>query len=549
MTCFFSVFVLSQKAFWLCFPLVSGQGFLASGWFFSRVSPIPFFGPVGSFGCGVTHPFFGPGSAFLGVVSWFFWPFSPVSIVCQDFLVSFSGGFGPCVFVHTFCYSFNFRSSFLWRVGPCGQPSGSCFGPFFPFGFVSFFISSMVFACTNTCVVHVPAAIISHEKSRVFSFLEEVVDFNKLSAVQFIPRGLIRLTFKELADKERLVSQGSIVLENVECDVTPSDRPYTMVYVHHYPAEGDDALLLEQFRRFGKIVATKHQHFSGRPSLLTGSRILTMSLSQQIPAEVFVDSYPTRVWYRGMAPFCQICKSMGHKAADCEHNGKCRECGEVGHLARACPSRRGGRAWGVVPVPASATPPADAQSFPPLGAPSVSAETDVPVISETISSMEAEDSQVSSGLPSVSDVTLGTSGVSLLAALEDLVSDIKSVDNESVNNEIVDNDLVENERVVNVIESNIKENVVNVEINESNLVNDTESNDSQASGSMECSSSPCVSSFSSPSGPPDSLDQLLAAGRKRSKRTIVPSVAVAAASIVKRSKAVPGAGVQKKKSK
>ena len=407
----------------------------------------------------------------------------------------------------------------------------------------------MVFACSNTCVVHVPAAVILHEKPRVLSFLEEVVDFNKLSAVQFIPRGLIRLTFRELADKERLVSQGSIMLENVECDVTPSDRPYTMVYVHHYPAEGDNALLLEQFRRFGKIVATKHQHFSGRPSLLTGSRILTMSLSQQIPAEVFVDSYPTPVWYRGMAPFCQICKSMGHKAADCEHNGKCRECGEAGHLARACSSRRGGRAWGVVPVPASATPPADTQSFPPLGAPAVSAEADVPVSSETISSMEAEDSQVSSGPPSVSDVTPGTSGVSLLAALENLVSDIESVDNESVDNEIVENDLVENETVVNVNESHIKENVVNVVINETNLVNDIESNDSLASGSMECSSSPCISSFSSPSGPPDSLDQLRAAGRKRSKRAIVPSVAMAAASIMKRSKAVPGAGVQKKKSK
>ena len=418
----------------------------------------------------------------------------------------------------------------------------------FPF-FLFSFVSNMVFLCSNTCVVHVPAAIISHEKSRVLSFLEEVVDFNKLSAVQFIPRGLIRLTFKELADKERLVSQGSIMLENVECDVTPSDRPYTMVYVHHYPAEGDDALLLEQFRRFGKIVATKHQHFSGRPSLLTGSRILTMSLSQQIPAEVFVDSYPTRVWYRGMAPFCQICKSMGHKAADCEHNGKCRECGEAGHLARACPSRRGGRAWGVVPVPASAAPSADAQSFPPLGAPAVPAEADVPVISETISSMEAEDSQVSSEPSSVSDVTPGTSGVSFLAALENLVSDIESVDNESVNNEIVDNELVENETVVKVIESNIKENVVNVEINETNLVKDIESNDSQASGSMECSSSPCISSVSSPSGPPDSLDQFRAAGRKRSKRAIVPSVAVAAASIMKRSKAVPGTGVQKKKSK
>ena len=163
--------------------------------------------------------------------------------------------------------------------------------------------------------------------------------------------------------------------------------------------------------------------------------------------------------------------------------------------------------------------------------------------------MEAEDSHVSSGPPSVSDATPGTSGVSLLAALEGLVSDIESVDKESVNNEIVDNELVENGTVVNVNESNVKENVVNVvEINETNLDNDIESNDSQASGCME-SSCPCISSFSSPSGPPDSLDQVLAAGRKRSKRAIVPSVAVAAASIMERSKALPGAGVQKKKSK
>ena len=391
--------------------------------------------------------------------------------------------------------------------------------------------SNMVFLCTNTCVVHVPAAILTHEKPRVLSFLEEVVDFSKLSAVQFIPRGLIRLTFKELADKERLVSQGSIVLENVECDVTPSDRPYTMVYVHHYPAEGDDAPLLEEFGRFGKIVASKHQHFAGRPNLRTGSCVLTMSLAQQIPAEVFVDAYPTRVWYRGMAPFCQICKSMGHKAADCEHNGKCRECGEPGHLARACPSRRGGRAWGVVPV--SAAPPADAQSFPPLGAPLVSAEADVPVISESSGGMEAEVSQVLSGPPSVSDGTPGASGVTLLDALESSGSVIESMVNELVNNAIVDNDLVENET----------ENLVNVEMNESNLVNDIESNDSQASESTECSSSPSILSFSSLSGPSESVDQ----GRKRSKRAIVPSVAVSAASILKRSKA--GAGVQKKKSK
>ena len=51
---FFGFFVPSQKAFWLCFLVVSGQGFLASGWFFLAC---------------VTHPIFGPGSALLGVVS------------------------------------------------------------------------------------------------------------------------------------------------------------------------------------------------------------------------------------------------------------------------------------------------------------------------------------------------------------------------------------------------------------------------------------------------------------------------------------------------
>ena len=145
----------------------------------------------------------------------------------------------------------------------------------------------------------------------------------------------------------------------------------------------------------------------------------------------------------------------------------------------------------------------------------------------------------------MSDVTPVSSGASLLDALESSVSVIESMVNESVNNEIV-NDLVKN---VTVNESIIEENVVNVETNETNLVNDIESFDSQASGSVECSSSPSISSFSSPSEPPASRGQRLTVGLKRTKRAIVPSVAVSAASIVKRSKAVPGAGVQKKRSK
>ena len=151
MTGFFGFSCLAKRLFWLCFPVVSGQEFLASGWFFSRVSPIPFLGLVGLFWVWCHPSHFWVRFGFFGCGLLAFLAFFPVSIVCQDFLVSFSCGFGPCVFVRTFCYSFNFRSSFLWRVGPCGQPSGSCFGPFFPFGFVSFLSFFLLFPIWCSC--------------------------------------------------------------------------------------------------------------------------------------------------------------------------------------------------------------------------------------------------------------------------------------------------------------------------------------------------------------------------------------------------------------
>ena len=71
-----------------------------------------------------------------------------------------------------------------------------------------------------------------------------------------------------------------------------------------------------------------------------------MVLSDPVPAEFRIDDYPVRVWYRGIPPFCQICKVNGHKAADCQFNGKCRRCGSPDHKAHAC-----ARPWGQSVVP------------------------------------------------------------------------------------------------------------------------------------------------------------------------------------------------------
>ena len=133
--------------------------------------------------------------------------------------------------------------------------------------------------------------------------------------------------------------------------MTSSDKPHSFVYVHYFPVEGDDALIRDELGKYGEVVSVKHQNFSGIPGLLTGSRVLTMVLSDPVSAEFRIDDYPVRVWYKGIPPFCQICKISGHKAADCQFNGKCRRCGSPDHKAHACT-----RPWGqsVAPVVAAA---------------------------------------------------------------------------------------------------------------------------------------------------------------------------------------------------
>ena len=221
--------------------------------------------------------------------------------------------------------------------------------------------------CVKTCVIHASVMMASYEKARVIALLRERIDFERLSAIQFCPRGLIRITFKNASDKEEFARMGSLALDGHDLSVTSSDKPPSLVYVHYFPAEGDDALICDELSKYGEIVSIKHQSFSGIPGLLTGSRILTMVLSDPVPAEFRIDDYPVRVWYRGIPPFCQICKVNGHKAADCQFNGKCRRCGSPDHKAHACT-----RPWGQSVVPMEVAVPVVVPDPPETVAPAVS---------------------------------------------------------------------------------------------------------------------------------------------------------------------------------
>ena len=296
----------------------------------------------------------------------------------------------------------------------------------------------MVVECVKTCVIHASEMVASYEKARVIELLRECLDFEELSAIQFCPRGLIRVTFKDAADKEDFVRVGSLTLDGHDLSVTSSDKPYSFVYVHYFPVEGDDALIRDELGIYGEVINIKHQSFSGIPGLLTGSRVLTMVLSDPVPAEFRIDDFPVRVWYKGIPLFCQICKISGHKAADCQFNGKCRRCGSPDHKAHACT-----RPWGqpavpmevavpvVVPDPSETVVPAVGEvSVEDAG--SVSAPTGVPVPSPsgcvlgTAPSAPVAEGVQASSVPVVPVVPVTASGPSVVSAVSPKVASASS---------------------------------------------------------------------------------------------------------------------------
>ena len=275
--------------------------------------------------------------------------------------------------------------------------------------------------CVKTCVIHASEMMANYEKARVIALLRESIDFERLSAIQFCPRGLIRITFKNASDKEDFARMGSLALDGHDLSVTSSDKPPSLVYVHYFPAEGNDALICDELSKYGEIVNIKHQSFSGIPGLLTGSRILTMVLSDPVPAEFRIDDYPVRVWYRGIPPFCQICKVNGHKAADCQFNGKCRRCGSPDHKAHACT-----RPWGHSVVPMEVAVPVVAPDPP---------ETVVPAVSDSSVLDEDADEPVED----VEDEAPVAENVAVVGEIADVVEEVEVADKEE--GEVVDEDV------------------------------------------------------------------------------------------------------------
>ena len=196
--------------------------------------------------------------------------------------------------------------------------------------------------CPCTLVVQFPAEVYrSTGESAVLPELLKSVDVPKVRCVQFIRNGLVRVTFTDAASCDAALSSG-VAFRGDRLPVSPVSARSRLVYLRDLPAEVPVPFVKAALSSYGTVHDVTAMEHSGYPGLLNGTRLVKVTLENDIPSTVHIRGFDCRVWYQGQPQACAVCRSYRHRVRECPLNGLCRRCHQAGHVARECrePCRR-----------------------------------------------------------------------------------------------------------------------------------------------------------------------------------------------------------------
>ena len=231
-----------------------------------------------------------------------------------------------------------------------------------------------VLQCPRTLAVQFPSEIYrSTGASQVLPELVKSLDMPNVRAVQFMRNGVVRVTYEEPAQCDAALASG-ISFRGATLRVAPVDSRTRLVYVRDLPVEVPDDGLIVYLRAFGVVHSCVMQTYPRLPQVATGTRVVKVTLTKDLPSSARISGFDVRFWYQGQPQACPVCRSYGHRVKDCPFNGLCRRCSQPGHMARECSFRRSS-----VSTPAASSVPDVSVSDPVAGVdPAMSEDEDDP---------------------------------------------------------------------------------------------------------------------------------------------------------------------------
>ena len=197
-----------------------------------------------------------------------------------------------------------------------------------------------VVQCSRTLAVHfAPAVYRSVGSAHVLPELVKSLDIANVQCIQFVPNGIVRVTFKKATQCDAALA-GGVSFRGARLRVTPVDARNRLVYLRDLPVEVPDEPVWAFFRKFGVLHSLSRQFHPGWPDVKNGTRVAKVTLTKELPSSVRIAGFDARLWYQGQPQSCPVCRQFGHRVRDVPLNGLCRRCQQPGHMARECSSRR-----------------------------------------------------------------------------------------------------------------------------------------------------------------------------------------------------------------
>ena len=194
--------------------------------------------------------------------------------------------------------------------------------------------------CSRTLAVHFPPTVYrSTGSAQVLPDLVKSLDIANVQCIQFVPNGIVRVTYKESAQCDTALA-GGVSFRGSNLRVTPVDARTRLVYLRDLPAEVPDEPVRVFFRKYGVLHSLSPQFHPGLSDVKNGTRVAKVTLAKDLPSTVRIAGFDARLWYQGQPQSCPVCRQFGHRVRDCPLNGLCRRCRQPGHMARECSSRR-----------------------------------------------------------------------------------------------------------------------------------------------------------------------------------------------------------------
>lgn len=167
-------------------------------------------------------------------------------------------------------------------------------------------------------ILHFPPEVyLSRGVEDLCPLLVRALHESKISSLQFLRGGRVRVTVLGAAYREELLSSDFFLFEDTLIPVSFADRPTCCVYLRDLPVEISDASVRTVFEAFGDVFFVCAAVFKDFSSNRNGTHILLMSVKQSIPSSSNVLGFMCRTWYPGQPVYCSICRQPGHLPRAC----------------------------------------------------------------------------------------------------------------------------------------------------------------------------------------------------------------------------------------